>query len=511
MDASYALAQDHRQFQSQLPAQQTGYPHQHQQQQFIQPSSMSGSAGVVNEVSSQPNNTRRPSRSSYMHSLGSPPPAMALPPPPTQNLSSPTLIQSHQHLPRSSSQASLGASSSKPSRGPSPSSAHPRHPYSASSVSQSYTDAEIDDLSDRDYYYPPRLQPQQKAFRHASLQQQPSQQLYQHQQAKQQQLTTANLNSLYRQGSASSMNSNGDHYNSSISLSRNSPPNGYSPTAGYSPDTAYARDSYSSPINPSLQSHQRRDGHTPLSHSIGKSSNGGGVSPGSYFAAYPPSSGSSPSTVPSHTTRDRASSNASENLLDYLAPEPRGNGAPNGNAGPEGSSGSSNMRDSGPSASQPSSSTSSYLNPHQPQAQTSHSNSLHPPQPQPSPEPSSRSPSSQTRHRDHARTRPSSRRALTAALELAKSAVQLDTTSDDPHGAVLAYAKSVQLLGEVMERVMRGEDSTTGSNQTDPSSSGSVAGGKGPSDAEERKKGGRKRSVVAKEEEVRKLKAIVSC
>lgn len=93
--------------------------------------------------------------------------------------------------------------------------------------------------------------------------------------------------------------------------------------------------------------------------------------------------------------------------------------------------------------------------------------------------------------------RPSSRRALTAALELAKAAVQLDATNEDPHGAVVAYARSVQLLGEVMERVMRGEDA-------------SGSGHAGASDGEDRRRGGRRRSVVAKEEEVRRLKAIVS-
>ena len=93
--------------------------------------------------------------------------------------------------------------------------------------------------------------------------------------------------------------------------------------------------------------------------------------------------------------------------------------------------------------------------------------------------------------------RPSSRRALTAALELAKAAVQLDATNEDPHGAVVAYARSVQLLGEVMERVMRGEDA-------------SGSGHAGAMDGEERRRGGRRRSVVAKEEEVRRLKAIVS-
>jgi hypothetical protein len=85
------------------------------------------------------------------------------------------------------------------------------------------------------------------------------------------------------------------------------------------------------------------------------------------------------------------------------------------------------------------------------------------------------------------RSRPSSRRALTKALELAREAVKLDSTNDDPYGAVVAYGKSVALLSKVMERVMNGEDSTD-----------SV-----------RRRGGRRRSVVAQEEEVRRLKAIV--
>ena len=84
--------------------------------------------------------------------------------------------------------------------------------------------------------------------------------------------------------------------------------------------------------------------------------------------------------------------------------------------------------------------------------------------------------------------RPSSRRALTKALELAREAVKLDSTNDDPYGAVVAYGKSVALLSEVMERVMRGED--------------------GPDS--HRRKNGRRRSVVAQEEEVRRLKSIVS-
>ena len=84
--------------------------------------------------------------------------------------------------------------------------------------------------------------------------------------------------------------------------------------------------------------------------------------------------------------------------------------------------------------------------------------------------------------------RPSSRRALTRALELAREAVNLDSTNNDPHGAVVAYGKSVALLSKVMERVMRGEDSTESN----------------------RRRGGRRRSVVAQEEEVKRLKAIVS-
>ena len=70
---------------------------------------------------------------------------------------------------------------------------------------------------------------------------------------------------------------------------------------------------------------------------------------------------------------------------------------------------------------------------------------------------------------------------------MARQAVQLDSTNDDPYGAVLAYGKSVALLSEVMERVMRGEDSTDST----------------------RRRGGRRRSVVAQEEEVRRLKNIV--
>ncbi|RDX56042.1 hypothetical protein OH76DRAFT_1477723 [Lentinus brumalis] len=91
-----------------------------------------------------------------------------------------------------------------------------------------------------------------------------------------------------------------------------------------------------------------------------------------------------------------------------------------------------------------------------------------------------------TDQRSSSQSKPSSRRALTKALELAREAVRLDSTNDDPHGAVMAYAKSVALLSEVMERVMRGEDSTETS----------------------RRRNGRRRSVVAQEEEVRRLKSI---
>ncbi|KAF9243932.1 hypothetical protein BU15DRAFT_86348 [Melanogaster broomeanus] len=72
-------------------------------------------------------------------------------------------------------------------------------------------------------------------------------------------------------------------------------------------------------------------------------------------------------------------------------------------------------------------------------------------------------------------SRPSSRRALTRALELAREAVQLDATNDDPHAAVIG----------VMERVRRGEDTSEGRRST-----------------------GRRRSVVAQEEEVRRLQSI---
>lgn len=83
-------------------------------------------------------------------------------------------------------------------------------------------------------------------------------------------------------------------------------------------------------------------------------------------------------------------------------------------------------------------------------------------------------------------SRPSSRRALTAALELAQEAVRLDSTNDDPVGAIKAYSRSVALLNEVMERVMHGEDDS----------------GRG-------RHLGRPRSMAAREEEVRRLRSIV--
>lgn len=81
---------------------------------------------------------------------------------------------------------------------------------------------------------------------------------------------------------------------------------------------------------------------------------------------------------------------------------------------------------------------------------------------------------------------PSSRRALTAALELAQEAVRIDSAGEEPLAAIAAYGKSVALLSEVMERVMRGEG------------------------AERRRTGVRRRSDAAREDEVRRLKSIVS-
>jgi hypothetical protein len=79
---------------------------------------------------------------------------------------------------------------------------------------------------------------------------------------------------------------------------------------------------------------------------------------------------------------------------------------------------------------------------------------------------------------------PGSRQTLIRALDLARQAVEIDGRMDDPHGAIVAYARSVALLSQVMQRVMAGKDSTeTGL--------------------------GRRRSVVAREEEIRRLRSIV--
>ncbi|KZT44574.1 hypothetical protein SISSUDRAFT_30803 [Sistotremastrum suecicum HHB10207 ss-3] len=81
--------------------------------------------------------------------------------------------------------------------------------------------------------------------------------------------------------------------------------------------------------------------------------------------------------------------------------------------------------------------------------------------------------------------RPSSRRALTEALRLAQEAVYLDAQNNDPQAAFDAYAKSVDLLNEVIERVV--------SSDRDP---------------DHRRRPGRRRSDSAKEDEVRRLKSI---
>jgi hypothetical protein len=185
------------------------------------------------------------------------------------------------------------------------------------------------------------------------------------------------------------------------------------------------------------------------------------VSPGSYFAAYPP--------APAQTSRDRSDSESSA------------------------ISGGSSSHTASANALAPSHNQSSTPPPlTQPPAHRAHPRSSNPAQ-------------SSSRHvgASHShRTRPSSRRALTAALELAKSAVLLDQTNDDPHGAVQAYANTVRLLGEVMERVMRGEDPPSSSTTATNSSDAPVEDG--------RRRGRRRSGVVAKEEEVRRLKAIVS-
>ncbi|KAG9122655.1 hypothetical protein FRC07_000873, partial [Ceratobasidium sp. 392] len=79
---------------------------------------------------------------------------------------------------------------------------------------------------------------------------------------------------------------------------------------------------------------------------------------------------------------------------------------------------------------------------------------------------------------------PSSRHVLTAALELAQEAVRIDSSGTEPLAAIAAYSKSVALLNEVMERVMRGEE------------------------ADRHKSGVRRRSNAAREDEARRLKLI---
>ncbi len=76
-------------------------------------------------------------------------------------------------------------------------------------------------------------------------------------------------------------------------------------------------------------------------------------------------------------------------------------------------------------------------------------------------------------------------KALIAALQLAQEAVQLDSSGDYPISAVKAYARSVALLNDVMEKAINGEHSQS-------------SGGR-PS-----------RSLASREEEVRKLRSIVS-
>lgn len=183
----------------------------------------------------------------------------------------------------------------------------------------------------------------------------------------------------------------------------------------------------------------------------------GGVSPGSYFAAYPP--------VPAPLSRDRSDSEVSAGSSAHTASASAMSPVQSPPLAP------AVTHRASPRSKDQTQSSSSHRH-----ASTSHSH----------------------------KSRPSSRRALTAALELAKSAVLLDQTNDDPRGAVQAYANTVRLLGEVMDRVMRGDD---------PPSSSTAPGNSSGTDAaaEDRKKRGRRKSnLVAKEEEVRRLKAIVS-
>jgi len=79
---------------------------------------------------------------------------------------------------------------------------------------------------------------------------------------------------------------------------------------------------------------------------------------------------------------------------------------------------------------------------------------------------------------------PSPRRALTRALELAREAVELDSTNTDPSSAIRAYGASVALLSKVMERAMGGEHTL------------------------DNRRSGSNRNVVAREEEINRLKII---
>jgi len=73
------------------------------------------------------------------------------------------------------------------------------------------------------------------------------------------------------------------------------------------------------------------------------------------------------------------------------------------------------------------------------------------------------------------------RRTLKRALELAHEAVQFDSTNECPEAAVNAYAQSVALLSEVIERVRNVEDSAN-----------------------------TRKSFEAREDEIKRLQAIVS-
>lgn len=84
-------------------------------------------------------------------------------------------------------------------------------------------------------------------------------------------------------------------------------------------------------------------------------------------------------------------------------------------------------------------------------------------------------------------TRPSSRRALTEALRLAQEAVMLDSQNNDPIAAFEAYARSVELLTEVIHRVASGDR-----------------------DSDQRRRPGRRRSDSARQDEVQRLRSIVS-